>query len=120
MTRRMPRATKHEMEDAAQRFTARPQASGHQTGGAFDVTLGDQQGTELDLGTHVKQATNLTRTRARGLTGEHAARRKILVAAMQSAGFINYPAEWWHFSYGDRLWAAYTRNKIAIYDVLDE
>ena len=51
MAQSMPGATKQEIENAAQRFTARPQGSGHQTGGAFDVTLGDQHGAELDLGT---------------------------------------------------------------------
>jgi hypothetical protein len=24
---------------------------------------------------------------------------------MQAHGFVNYPTEWWHFSYGDRYWA---------------
>ena len=39
---------------------------------------------------------------------------------MKNAGFANYPLEWWHFSYGDRLWAAYTNQKEAVYDVLDD
>ncbi|MFZ9739796.1 MAG: M15 family metallopeptidase, partial [Prochlorotrichaceae cyanobacterium] len=24
---------------------------------------------------------------------------------MTTAGFANHPKEWWHFSYGDQLWA---------------
>jgi zinc D-Ala-D-Ala dipeptidase len=24
---------------------------------------------------------------------------------MNDAGFIRHPAEWWHFSLGDQLWA---------------
>ena len=32
-----------------------------------------------------------------------------------NAGFVNYPAEWWHFSYGDKLWAAYSNKKSAMY-----
>jgi D-alanyl-D-alanine dipeptidase len=23
---------------------------------------------------------------------------------MEGAGFVNYPTEWWHWSYGDRYW----------------
>ena len=34
---------------------------------------------------------------------------------MQRAGFVNYPAEWWHFSYGDKMWAAYSHKEYAIY-----
>jgi len=28
---------------------------------------------------------------------------------------INYPDEWWHFSYGDRLWAEITDRKEAFF-----
>ena len=24
---------------------------------------------------------------------------------MTATGFVNYPSEWWHWSYGDRYWA---------------
>ena len=30
---------------------------------------------------------------------------------MTSAGFVNFPAEWWHWSYGDREWANLQKNK---------
>ena len=39
---------------------------------------------------------------------------------MTTAGFTNYPAEWWHYSYGDRMWAAYSHNKISFYNLVDE
>lgn len=44
--------------------------------------------------------------------------RLILLRAMQRAGFVNYPTEWWHFSYGDKMWAAYCNKKTAVYDVV--
>ena len=34
---------------------------------------------------------------------------------MQDAGFVNYPAEWWHYCYGDKMWAAYSHEKYAIF-----
>jgi D-alanyl-D-alanine dipeptidase len=32
-------------------------------------------------------------------------RRQALRRAMELAGFIQHPNEWWHFSWGDQLWA---------------
>jgi hypothetical protein len=31
--------------------------------------------------------------------------RDVLATAMSAAGLVNYPAEWWHSSYGDQYWA---------------
>lgn len=41
--------------------------------------------------------------------------RDLLAAALDAAGFINYPAEWWHWSYGDRYWAFQTSRETALY-----
>jgi D-alanyl-D-alanine dipeptidase len=30
--------------------------------------------------------------------------RDILISTLARYGLGNYPDEWWHFSYGDRLW----------------
>ncbi|MDT7587682.1 MAG: zinc D-Ala-D-Ala dipeptidase, partial [Pseudonocardiales bacterium] len=35
--------------------------------------------------------------------------------ALHSVGFVNYPTEWWHWSYGDRYWAIKTTAAAAIY-----
>jgi D-alanyl-D-alanine dipeptidase len=32
-------------------------------------------------------------------------RRCLLRQAMEAAGFAQHPNEWWHFSWGDQLWA---------------
>ena len=34
------------------------------------------------------------------------ANRKILIENMERVGFTNYPAEWWHWSYGDYYWVS--------------
>lgn len=31
--------------------------------------------------------------------------RRLLFHRMTEAGFINYCTEWWHFAYGERMWA---------------
>jgi D-alanyl-D-alanine dipeptidase len=87
--------------------------NGHQTGGAVDLTLADDTG-ELWMGTDVQQFNPATATRA-PVAEDVRHRRTVLVAAMAHAGFVNYPAEWWHFSLGDQLWAAYSRKPYGRY-----
>ncbi len=36
-------------------------------------------------------------------------------AVLGAAGLVNYPTEWWHWSYGDRYWAMATGAPGAIY-----
>lgn len=41
--------------------------------------------------------------------------RELLNQVMAHSGFQRHPNEWWHFSYGDQLWAWISNNKSAIY-----
>ncbi len=93
---------------------ARPsrEGGGHQTGAAVDITLADAAGTELWMGTGVGEFTAATPARAK-VTDTVGGRRQLLTRCLTEAGFINYPGEWWHFSMGDRLWAAYGRRPTA-------
>ena len=91
---------------------------GHQTGGAVDLGLCDQDGRDLDMGTNYLEHNQKTKTHCITLTEEQRRIRRVLVDAMQRAGFVNYPAEWWHFSYGDKMWAAYSNRKSALYDIV--
>jgi D-alanyl-D-alanine dipeptidase len=34
---------------------------------------------------------------------------------MGEAGFAQHPGEWWHFSWGDQLWAWRTQQPGAVY-----
>jgi D-alanyl-D-alanine dipeptidase len=36
-------------------------------------------------------------------------------SAGRGAGLVNYPTEWWHWSYGDRYWALVTGAPAALY-----
>jgi D-alanyl-D-alanine dipeptidase len=38
--------------------------------------------------------------------------------ALLKVGFVNYPYEYWHWSYGDRHWAYCTKVPNAIYSSL--
>jgi D-alanyl-D-alanine dipeptidase len=97
----------------------RGRTNGHQTGAAVDLTLADSQGRELWMGTEVQQFAAATPTDAE-VASEVRHRRKLLVDCMTQAGFANYPGEWWHFSLGDQLWAAYRRMPTAKFGALSQ
>ena len=52
---------------------------------------------------------------ARNITDAARRNRDTLAAALSGAGLVNYPTEWWHWSYGDRYWALLTRRPHAIF-----
>lgn len=112
-----PDAGQEEIERIARLFAAKPVGlgGGHQTGGAVDVALGDKNGNELFLGTKVQEFSEKTPMFAKKISNKERELRDILLSVMSKAGFQNYPAEWWHYSYGDRLWAAYGKHESAFY-----
>ncbi|MBZ9567605.1 M15 family metallopeptidase [Modicisalibacter tunisiensis] len=95
--------------------------SPHLTGGAVDVTLCDADGLLLDMGSAFDEARASSHT----VHFEHHAdeaesrtwrdRRRILYHAMVDAGFANLPSEWWHYSYGDQMWAWYHGEPRALF-----
>lgn len=88
----------------------------HSTGGAIDIYLVDSNGNMLDMGTNLGEFNEKTYTDSREISKEQRENRSILINAMNKAGFINYPTEWWHWSYGDRYWAAELKKDFSIYD----
>ena len=103
-------------------FTANPHdgiGSGHQAACAIDITLCTTSGDELPMGTLMHEKSELTKTFATGLSEEHLKNRRLLKESLEKAGFINYPAEWWHFSYGDHQWAFLASEKQAFFGPID-
>jgi len=92
---------------------------GHQTGGAVDVTLCDFYGKELDMGTQYLEFNDRTKSFTENVSQTVKTNRNLLFYAMKGAGFINYPNEWWHFSYGDQMWAAYNHKTKCFYGKVD-
>ena len=88
--------------------------SGHSTGGAVDVTL-FYCGKEMDCGSSYLEFTAKTPTWSKELSYCQKHNRFILYNAMTQAGFVNYPLEWWHYCYGDKMYAAYKFEKQAFY-----
>jgi D-alanyl-D-alanine dipeptidase len=78
----------------------------HTTGGAVDVHLVDEQGQVLDFQSPYSLLDPAGAPAfPKGLSPEAERNRALLREAMASAGFTNYPSEWWHWSYGDQGWA---------------
>ena len=93
--------------------------SGHQSAAAIDTALGDAHGQMLDFGTAMQSFTAQTATCASDISPEARHNRNMLLDIMHAQGLINYPAEWWHFSYGDRLWAQVTGHETAFFGPVD-
>jgi D-alanyl-D-alanine dipeptidase len=87
----------------------------HSTGGAVDLVHIAHDGVELDMGCALNEQCPQMMTDAKGLSLVATANRQLLVDAMESAGFVNYRHEWWHYSYGDRYWAFSTNAPVALY-----
>ena len=91
----------------------------HTTGGAVDLTLIDSTGKELGMGTEInespEESLNKVYTDSPDISETAKTNRQILINAMTKAGFVNYPYEWWHWSYGDRYWAYITNQQFALF-----
>lgn len=57
--------------------------------------------TSIDMGTGFDCFDPLAATADTQITPEQQANRRILVAAMEAAGFVNLPEEWWHYTLKD-------------------
>jgi len=95
-------------------------SSPHVGGAAVDLTLVDADGNELDLGcpeaATPEESDGACYTDAPGLSARACENRAMLGEALSSAGMVNYPTEWWHWSYGDRYWAYVSGADHAVYD----
>lgn len=84
----------------------------HTTGGAVDLTLA-WQGHGLALGTDYDDFSVRAHPHALedgGPPSRDAALRRLLHQALTGVGLVVHPLEWWHWSYGDAVWAAATRR----------
>lgn len=100
--------------------------SPHNTGGSVDLTIADENGLLLNMGTDFDDTTLKAGTTyfedqlAKGIKLnpkeiEALKNRRLLFHIMTSVGFTNYLDEWWHFDYGNQNWAWVSGNEHAIY-----
>ncbi len=77
-----------------------PAAAPHPTGGAVDRTLSGADDAVLPLPACC----------AGPIPPPDAKTGRLLATALAAAGLVDYPARWWHWSYGDRFWAWAARS----------
>ncbi|MEV6041597.1 M15 family metallopeptidase [Nonomuraea sp. NPDC052116] len=122
-----PDQDEEELRKRAEIFVTDPRSSRrippHTTGGAVDLTLVDEHGRALDMGTpfdhfgpesaalYFEDNTENTAVRDR---------RRILRDAMVGAGFRCDADEWWHFDYGNQIWAVHYKRPVALYGEIDD
>jgi D-alanyl-D-alanine dipeptidase len=129
LKRRNPALQGAALTEEVERYWAAPSDSAsspapHATAAAVDLTLRFQDGEPLWMGSLFDDATALAhRDRFEDLDAasfyfsdqEARANRRLLHWLMVEEGFAGHPDEWWHFSWGDQLWAALTAAPAAHY-----
>jgi len=90
----------------------------HSTGAAVDLTLLDDTGAVVNMGSAIDEISPRSYPHHFANSPESEARqyhqnRQLLNSAMSFAEFNQHPNEWWHFSWGDQLWA-YQKGSSAI------
>lgn len=96
---------RHVAGTSQQRYVANPATGSiHNFGLAVDLTVVDDDGHELDMGTPfdsfaalAQPALEAVHLRQGRLSAAQLANRRLLRDAMHKAGFIQLPLEWWHF-----------------------
>lgn len=96
-------------------YTAPPGGSPHHCGSAIDLTVIKPDGQRLDMGASLTDFGEKVHMHSGLITEEQKKNRALLREVMTKEGFVYYPLEWWHYCYGDSMWAAYTNKKECFY-----
>lgn len=121
---KFPHLTEQEIYDECSKLNAPVDVAPHSTGGAVDLTLIDEKGEWLDMGTEFNadpmETNYATYTNADNISQIARENRIMLSSVMTKVGFVNYPTEWWHWSYGDKYWALSTNRDTAIFSSIED
>ena len=82
----------------------------HSTGAAIDVTLVNALGAVVNMGSPIDEVSPRSYPQHFASRSDLQAQRfhsarSLLFEVMTTAGFAQHPNEWWHFSFGDQMWA---------------
>jgi D-alanyl-D-alanine dipeptidase len=114
-----PGVSPDDLDQLVSRFVSPLAVAPHVAGAAVDLTLVDAHGVEVDMGTQVdatpEQSGGACYTASVDISRFARSHRRLLSTVLTWSGFVNYPTEWWHWSYGDRYWALGTGAPAALY-----
>jgi D-alanyl-D-alanine dipeptidase len=93
----------------------------HCCGDAVDIELYDTTANQyIDFGSPVNEDSDISHLHSPEVTAAQAANRQLLLKAMLDAGFASYYAEWWHFSYGDEIWAWFYGKDACLFGLIEK
>jgi D-alanyl-D-alanine dipeptidase len=133
LRKRDPELSGERLRAAVERYWAAPTERSeapapHATGAAVDLTvrwIGAEQlwmGSIFDDVTALAHRDHFESVRPQDLSfsdEEARANRRLLHWVMAEEGFVGHPDEWWHFSWGDQLWAKLSGNPSAHYGLAE-
>jgi len=116
-----PNLRRKELYEKTHAIIAVPAVAGHPTGGAIDICLLNQNdNTFLSMGTPIYDFQNPAISMDfKNIQKQDMKNRLLLRNILVSVGFAPFDGEWWHFSYGDKEWAAYYQKQFAVYQQVD-
>ncbi len=117
-----PNVSDDEALEHARTFVSDPDTTlpPHVCGAAVDVEIiNSSTGKYLDFGSNMNEDNDKSFLYYPDLNGEQKENRLMLATAMLEAGFASCKTEWWHYSYGDQLWAWFYGEKNSLYSPID-
>lgn len=124
LQRENPELHKKQLREIAEYFIAPETKSMHATGGAVDALIYDVQAKcVLDFGTN--DGLNITLSRQcypyhPDITPQARANRELLIGLFEAEGFVCDLKEYWHFDFGNVIWAIEKNQAHAVYDIIKE
>lgn len=88
----------------------------HSTGAAVDLTIVNGYGNTINMGGEIDELSERSypdyyADSKQLIEQQYHRHRQLLNSVMTHAGFTRHPGEWWHFSFGDQMWAWLRNHK---------
>ena len=117
-----PGKHKKEIREMVANYIALEKKSMHSTGGAVDALIYDLKSEcIMDFGTNDGYKINLIKESYPyhpDISPVAKKNRKLLIGLFEKEDFVCDLREYWHFDYGNVVWAVEKKKKFAIYDII--
>lgn len=117
-----PEKTNEQVDVLVSRFIAPPEKSMHSTGGAVDALIFDLSTNRvMDFGTNHGLDIDLNEKcfpQHPEISAQAKKNRLLLIHLFENEGFFCDTKEYWHFDFGNVIWATKKGNPHAFYDVI--
>jgi len=120
--KKYPNKSIEEINETVSYFIAAEEASMHSTGGAVDALIYDlKKKCVMDFGNNHGLHLELNKTCYPfhpDITSQAKKNRKLLMGLFEKEDMISDPKEYWHFDYGNVIWAIEKGEKYAKYGII--